>query len=77
MSADIRKLLGAIPFLPFTIYLADGGNVRVPTADHVLVFPQGSRLIVTRDDDSYEILSPLLISRLVVDRPPMAESPGG
>ncbi|MEO8350777.1 MAG: hypothetical protein ABI680_03545 [Chthoniobacteraceae bacterium] len=69
MSSDVRKLLASTPFRPFTIHLADGGQVRVPTADHVLVFPQGSRLIVTDDDDGYEVLSPLLITRLVVDPP--------
>jgi hypothetical protein len=67
MIADIRKLVGVQNFVPFTIYLADGGQVRVPAVDHVLVFPQGSRLIVTHDDDSYEVLSPLLISRIAVD----------
>jgi hypothetical protein len=72
MSADIRKLLAAQPFVPFTIHLADGGQVRVPTVDHVLVFPQGSRLIVTHDDDSYQVLSPLLISRIAVDAHPAA-----
>lgn len=75
MNSDIRKLLAAAPFVPFTIHLADGGAVRVPTADHVLVFPQGSRLIVTRDDDGYDVLSPLLISRIAVDAQPMAGSP--
>ena len=70
MSEDIRKLLAANPFIPFTVHLADGGEVRIPTRDHVLLFPQGSRLIVTHDDDSYDVLSALLISRLTVDSRP-------
>jgi len=70
MSADIRKLLAANPFIPFTIHLADGGQVRVPTSDHVFVFPQGSRLIVTHDDDTYDMISALLISRVTVDAHP-------
>ena len=67
MIADVRKLAATMPFVPFTIHLADGGNVRVPTVDHVYVFPQGSRILVTYDDDSYEIISPLLIRRITVD----------
>ena len=70
MSEDMRKLLAANPFIPFTVHLADGGEVRIPTRDHVLLFPQGSRLIVTHDDDSYDVLSALLISRLTVDSRP-------
>ena len=67
MVSDIRKLIEAQPFVPFTIHLADGGQVRVPTVDHVLVFPQGTRVLVTHVDDSYEILSPLLMSRITVN----------
>lgn len=73
MIADIRKLVGARPFIPFTVHLAYGGQLRVPTLDHVLVFPQGSRVLVTRDDDSYDDISALLITRVTVDRQP-AES---
>lgn len=70
MSADIRKLLAASPFVPFTIHLADGDQMRVPTSDHVFLFPTGSRLIVTHDDDTYDMISALLISRLTVDAHP-------
>lgn len=69
MPGDIRKLLEAQPFVPFTIHTADGGQVRVPTPDHVLVFPQGSRVLVTHDDDSYDVFSGLLINRLTIDPP--------
>jgi hypothetical protein len=70
MISDLRKLTAAQPFVPFTIHLADGGQVRVPTLDHILVFPQGSRVLVTHDDDSYELLSPLLMSTIAVDSRP-------
>jgi hypothetical protein len=74
MIGDVRRLVAARPFVPFTIHLADGGQVRVPTVDHVFVFPQGSRFLVSYDDDSYDVISPLLISRITVDRQP-ADSP--
>ena len=68
MNADIRKLVHAVPFIPFTIHLADGGQLRVPTVDHVAVSPAGGRVIVFADDDTHDILSGLLISRITVDR---------
>ncbi len=74
MVADIRKLIAAQPFVPFTIHLADGGQVRVPTVDHVAVAPTGVRVIVFGDDDTWTVVSPLLISRVTVDREPV--SPG-
>jgi hypothetical protein len=70
MIADTRKLVGARPFIPFTVHLADGGQFRIPTLEHILVFPQGSRVLVTHDDDIYDVISALLITRVTVDRQP-------
>lgn len=70
MVADIRKLVHAVPFVAFTIHLADGGQMHVPTVDHVAVSPTGGRVIVFADDDTHDILSGLLISRITVDRQP-------
>ncbi len=74
MIADIRKLVHAVPFVPFSIHLADGGQLRVPTVDHVAVSPTGGRVIVFADDDTHDILSSLLISRITVDRLPAPRS---
>ena len=67
MIADIRKLIAAQPFVPFTIHSADGTELLVPTVDHVAVPPAGGRVFVFGEDESYEILSALLISRLSVN----------
>jgi hypothetical protein len=42
--------------------------MRVPTQDHIAVAPKGGRVVVFGDDDDYAVLSPLLISRVSVDR---------
>jgi hypothetical protein len=68
MTGEIRKLIHATPFVPFTIHLADGGQLRVPTVDHVAVPPTGTRVMVFHDDGSWDWLSALLISRLSIDR---------
>jgi hypothetical protein len=68
MTADLRKLVHAVPFVPFTIHLADGGQLRVPSVDHIAVPPAGGRIFVFGDDERYDVLSSLLISRLTVDR---------
>lgn len=67
MTGEIRRLVSARPFVPFTIHMADGGEVRVPTYDHIFVFPTGSRVIVSHDNDEWDVLSPLLMSRITVD----------
>jgi hypothetical protein len=68
MTADIRKLVHAVPFVPFTIHLADGGQLRAPTVDHIAVPPAGGRVFVFADNESYTVLSALMISRLSDDR---------
>jgi hypothetical protein len=75
MTADIRKLMHAAPFVPFTIHLADGGQLRVPTVDHVAISPTGGRVIVFSDDDTHDVLSSLLISRLTIERQPANGKP--
>jgi hypothetical protein len=67
MIADIRKLIAAQPFVPFTIHSADGAELTVPTVDHVAIPPAGGRVFVFGDDESYEVISPLLISGLTVN----------
>jgi len=67
MNNDLRRLAHAIPFVPFAIHLADGSELRVPTVDHIAVPPGGGRIFVFRDDEDYDILSSLLITRITVE----------
>ena len=68
MLEDIRKLIQAEPFVPFTIYTADGSVLRVPTIDHIAAPATVKRIFVFGDDGDYEVLSPLLVARLSVER---------
>jgi hypothetical protein len=76
MTADIRKLVHAVPFVPFTIHVADGGQLRVPTVDHIAVPPAGGRIFVFGDDERYDVLSALMITRLSIDRESSTASHG-
>ncbi len=68
MKADIRKLIHASPFVPFTIHLADGGQLRIPTVDHIAVPPTGNRIFVFGDDERYDVISAMMVTRITVDR---------
>ena len=68
MKADIRKLVHASPFVPFTIHLADGGQLRVSTVDHIAIPPAGGRIFVFGDDERYDVISALMVTRVTVDR---------
>jgi hypothetical protein len=67
MIGEIRRLVSAQPFVPFAIHMPDGGDVRVSALDHVFIFRTASRVIVTHNDDTWDVLSPLLMSRITVE----------
>lgn len=60
MTADIRKIDRTVPFVPFAIHLA------VPTVDPIAVPLAGGRILVFGDNERYDVLSALLISRITV-----------
>ena len=70
MIGDLRRLIAAHPFVPFTLHTGDGGQMYVPTVDHIAVSPTGARIVVFADDDSVIHVSPLLLARIVVDPAP-------
>ena len=45
-------------------------KLRVSSGDHVAVPPTGERGFVFGDDERYDVVSSLLISRVTVDREP-------
>ena len=65
MIGDIRKHLEKAPFMPFTIHMGDGRAIHVPTRDHIALTPL--RVIVTHDDNSWDVLPGLLMAGLTVD----------
>ena len=50
--ADIQRLLGQRPFVPFLIATRSGQSYRVPSADHAGINPRGSRVHLWFDDDT-------------------------
>ncbi len=70
MTADIRDLLKAEPFIPFTIHVADGREYRVPTPEHAHVLPSGGRVLVVTDNARQTILPGLLLSGLALESIP-------
>ena len=68
MKADIHTLVHASPFEPFTSHWADGAQLRNSTIDHMAGPPAGGRNYVFGDDEHYDVISALMITRITVDR---------
>ncbi|MBU6401176.1 MAG: hypothetical protein KGS61_12735 [Verrucomicrobia bacterium] len=65
---QIRELVDATPFQPFTIHLADGQSVRVPHPDFIAIGPRGRTVIVYRSDERFRIIDVMLVTELRVGR---------
>ncbi len=72
MFTEIRKLVEAEPFMPFTIHLADGNQLRVPTLDDIALMPSGGRIIVFGEDVRWDIDPSFMVKRVSVDQAPSA-----
>lgn len=64
MIGDIKRLLEASPFEPFTVATSGGNEYLVATPDHADVSPTGSRLIIWFDDDTSVTLAGLHITSI-------------
>ena len=68
MHADeIRQLLHASPFRPFTVYLAGENSFVVSHEDFALLTPKGRTLIVSQTEkEAVDLLDVALIARIEV-----------
>ena len=66
-AVEIRQLLHASPFRPFTVYLASEKSFVVPHEDFALLTPKGRTLIVSQSEkEAVDLLDVALIARVEV-----------
>jgi hypothetical protein len=63
---QLRGVLGAKPFRPFEIYLADGRSLKVPHPEFLAPSPAGRTVIVFFSDGGFEVVDLLLVTSLKV-----------
>jgi hypothetical protein len=57
MYEEIDKLIHAVPFRAFTVFLTDQRKFPVPTRDHVLPGKKGALLFIQDDAGLVDIIS--------------------
>ena len=63
MLEELRKLMRAAPFRPFTLHMADGRAFRIPHPEHIMLMTNG--VIIVEDDEGLaEFLSPSLLASI-------------
>ena len=66
---EIRTLLHSQPFVPFTIHLADGREMKVAHPDFVATAPKSDTIIVYQSDNSFNIVDLALATDAEVKMP--------
>lgn len=61
MTDEVRKLVHAIPFVPFIVKTSDGKQYRIKHPDYVAISPKGGRITVYADEETSTTLSALHI----------------
>jgi hypothetical protein len=70
MTVDqLKNVLQAQPFSPFTIHMGDGRTFYVKHRDFISRSQSGRTVIVHGENDSFSILDLLLITELEVHSP--------
>ena len=67
---ELRKLLSAQPFRPFTIHLPEGRKVPVVHHDFAVLSPDGRTLLAYEPDNSFNMIDVMLIGSVEVEPPP-------
>ena len=65
-TEQLRDLLRAQPFRPFTIHLPEGRAVQVVHHDFALLSPDGRTLVAYGPDSSFDVIDVMLIARIQV-----------
>jgi hypothetical protein len=60
-AVSLRRLIGANPFQPFSINLADGRALNVPHRDFISPSPNFRMVTVWHPDDSCDIVDLMLV----------------
>jgi hypothetical protein len=64
---EFRSVFEAVPFRPFSVFLADGREVAIRHEDYASLSPTGRTLIVYQDDDSFQVLDLMLATGVEVN----------
>jgi len=66
---QLRKVHKAVPFVPFTIYLADGRSHAVPHPECMMFSQSGRTVVLASPDGTFDIIDLLLVTDLKVHAP--------
>ncbi len=68
---EVTKAVHAVPFAPFTLFLADGLSIRVPHPDFISLPPTGRTVAIYQEEErAHAIVDLLLATKLETSASP-------
>ena len=67
ITEDVREILHAAPFVPFTIFLANGRTFRIEHPDFVLLPRIGHVMVISLENGAFAHIDLLLATHLETD----------
>ncbi|MGI8980352.1 MAG: hypothetical protein ACR2FY_14085 [Pirellulaceae bacterium] len=61
---QLREAYNHQPFRPFTIHLADGRSILLPSREMIMSAPNGRTIVVCVGEDRFNIIDLLLVTDL-------------
>ena len=61
---QLREAFNNQPFRPFTLHLADGRSIHVPSREMIMSAPNGRTIVVCVGEDRVNIIDLLLVTDL-------------
>jgi hypothetical protein len=72
--SEIREVLRAQPFRPFTVHLADGREFPIEHVDFLLISRSERSIIVADLAGGWEIIDPVMVTSMTMSEPQPQES---
>ena len=69
-TETIRDLRHAVPFIPFTVHMADGQSYHVEHPDFMMLSRGGRSLMISTVGERCAFLDTALVSRVELERTP-------
>jgi len=66
---QLKNVMHAQPFQPFTVHMGDGRSFLVKHPDYIARSPSGRTIVIYNDDESSSILDMLLVTELEIHPP--------
>jgi hypothetical protein len=69
MREELEKLVGQVPFVPFTVEMSSARRIPVRSREHIIVGSRGGLVVIEDEEGLFDMLPILHITALTSAQP--------